>query len=103
MVRLTTAAGSFEARVLAARLGAEGILWELQGNVDGPFAFGPVEVLVDESDLSVAREILLADDVESAFRASDKTVALRSRDRWLIALVLVVAVLFALARVVAHG
>jgi hypothetical protein len=103
MVRLTTAAGSFEARLLAARLGAEGILWELRGNVDGPFAFGPVDVLVDHADLSVAQDILLADDVEAVFNDASGAVPLRSRDRWLVALVLVVAVAFTVARVVAHG
>ena len=102
MVRLTTAAGAFQARILAARLGAEGVLWELRGNVDGPFAFGPVEVLVHESDLEVARELLLADEVETAFRDDTEPVPLRARDRWLIVLVVVACVLFVLARI-AHA
>jgi hypothetical protein len=58
MVPLTTTASSFEARVLAAHLGAEGIVWELRGNVDGPYPVGPVIVLVAEDDLAVAREIV---------------------------------------------
>jgi hypothetical protein len=58
MVPLTTAASPFAARVLAAHLGAEGIVWELRGNVDGPYPVGPVEVLVAEGDLAVAREIV---------------------------------------------
>jgi hypothetical protein len=103
MVPLTTAAGSFEARVLVARLGAEGILWELRGNVDGPFAFGGVVVLVDAADLDTAREILLADDVETAFTRDSDPVPMRARDTWVVALVLAVAVLFALARLFAHG
>jgi hypothetical protein len=67
MVRLATVRSGFEAKVMAARLGAEGIVWELRGSVDGPYPMGPVIVLVDEHDLDVARELLLADDVESAF------------------------------------
>jgi hypothetical protein len=58
MVPLTTTASSFEARVLAAHLGAEGIVWELRGNVDGPYPVGPVMVLVAEDDLAVAREVV---------------------------------------------
>ena len=48
MVRLATVQSGFEAKVLAARLGAEGIVWELRGGVDGPYPMGPVTVLVDE-------------------------------------------------------
>jgi Putative prokaryotic signal transducing protein len=58
MVTLTTAASPFAARVLAAHLGAEGIVWELRGSVDGPYPVGPVEVLVAEGDLAMAREIV---------------------------------------------
>jgi hypothetical protein len=58
MVPLTTAADPFAARVLAAHLGAEGIVWELRGNVDGPYPVGPVEVLVAEADLAVARAVV---------------------------------------------
>lgn len=58
MVPLTTAANPFAARILAAHLGAEGIVWELRGNVDGPYPVGPVEVLVAADDLAVAREIV---------------------------------------------
>ncbi len=70
MVRLATVQSGFEAKVMAARLGAEGIVWELRGGVDGPYPMGPVHVLVDEDDLDVARELMLADDVESAFEQS---------------------------------
>ncbi len=67
MVHLATVQSGFEAKVMAARLGAEGIVWELRGNVDGPYPMGPVTVLVDEHDLDVARELLLVDEVESSF------------------------------------
>src|SRR5262249_50684505 len=66
MVRLATVQSGFEAKVLAARLGAEGIVWELRGAVDGPYPMGPVVVLVEEHELAVARELLLVDGVESS-------------------------------------
>lgn len=70
MVRLATVPGAFEAKVLAARLGAEGVVWHLSGNVDGPYAgLGPVVVYVDEDDVALAREILLADEVDAVFAA----------------------------------
>jgi hypothetical protein len=69
MVRLTTAANAMQARIIAARLGSEGIVWELRGSVDGPLAVGPVEVLVDADGFESANELMLADDVESAFDA----------------------------------
>jgi hypothetical protein len=64
MVPLTTAANPLAARILAAHLGAEGIVWELRGNVDGPYPIGPVEVLVAEEDLAVARQVVVEQDVE---------------------------------------
>ncbi len=58
MVRLTTCADGFEARLVAARLGSEGVVWSLRGGHDGPLAFGTVDVLVDADDLEVAQEVL---------------------------------------------
>jgi hypothetical protein len=58
---------AFHARVIAARLGADGIVTQLRGNVDGPYPIGDVSVWVDEEDADCARELLLADEVESAF------------------------------------
>ena len=60
MVRLVTAEDAFDAQVLAARLGVEGILWELRGSVDGPYPIGPVQVFVAEDDLPEARAVLAA-------------------------------------------
>ena len=65
MALLTTAPGPFAARVLAARLGSEGILWELRGNQDGPYPMGAVQVLVAQRDLRDARELLLADEIDA--------------------------------------
>ena len=67
MVPVLRADGTFHARVVAARLGSEGIVTQLRGNVDGPYPMGSVEVLVTEDDLGAARELLLADEVESSF------------------------------------
>jgi hypothetical protein len=109
MVPLTTAASPFAARVLAAHLGAEGIVWELRGNVDGPYPVGPVEVLVAEGDLAVAREVVAeqrAAAPDAAGGATDDGGAVsdapggsdaardRSRGLWLVlALVLLAAAL----------
>jgi hypothetical protein len=63
MVPLTTAASPIAARILAAHLGAEGIVWQLRGDVDGPYPVGPVEVLVPADDLELARELLQAEPI----------------------------------------
>ncbi len=68
MVPLAKAHDGFAARVLAARLGSEGIVTQLRGGgIDGPYPVGDVEILVRAPDLDAARELLLADEVESAF------------------------------------
>jgi hypothetical protein len=98
MVRLATVRDTFHARVIAARLGAEGIVTQLQGNVGGPYPVGDVHVFVGEDDLDAARELLLVDDVESAFDDSvDNDWLVPSRELWLVlaAIILMAAVLFA--------
>jgi hypothetical protein len=72
MVHLRTVHNVFHARVIAARLGAEGIVTELRGAVDGPYPIGDVSVWVAEADASSAQELLLADEVESAFDLPDE-------------------------------
>jgi hypothetical protein len=68
MVPVARVPSGFHARVLVARLGSEGVVTQLRGGgVDGPYPMGAVEVLVDEPDLPLARELLLVDEVESAF------------------------------------
>ncbi len=70
MRHLTTVQGTFHGRLLAARLGAAGVLAELRGASDGPYPFqGQVDIFVSEADLDLAREILLADAVDAAFDA----------------------------------
>ena len=67
MVHLLTVSNAFEARVVAARLGSEGITVTLRGAVDGPYPFGDVFVDVDASQAAEARALLLADEVEAVF------------------------------------
>jgi hypothetical protein len=67
MVHLRTVPDAFHARVIAARLGADGILTELRGAVGGPYPIGAVSVWVDPEDEPVASELLLADEIEAAF------------------------------------
>lgn len=67
MRHLTTVRGSFHGRVLAARLGAEGILVQLRGIAEGPYPIqGAVEVFVESDQLERAREVLLGDAVDDA-------------------------------------
>jgi hypothetical protein len=99
MVRLATVSSSFHARVIAARVGAEGILTELRGNVDGLYPMaGDVHVFVPEDDLPIAQELLLADEVESAFDddADDEFVP-TAPQLWLVvaSILLLAAFLFA--------
>jgi hypothetical protein len=84
MVRLATVRSTFHARVIAARLGAEGMVTELRGNLDGPYPMGDVHVYVGEDDLAAASELMLADEVESAFDDSeDPDEAPSGREFWL--------------------
>ncbi len=85
MVRLATVSHPFHARVIAARVGCEGIVTELRGCVDGPYpSMGDVHVYVPEIDLAIAQELLLADEVESAFEDEDDGRVARPRDLWLV-------------------
>ena len=101
MVPVLRADGAFHARVVAARLGSEGIVTQLRGNVDGPYPMGAVEVMVTQDDLESARELLLADEVESSFDVDDEAEASArhgapSYGAWLLAAVAGVVLLGAL-------
>ena len=67
MVHLRTVPDSWHAKVLAARLGCEGIVTQLRGSVSGPYPFGSVAVLVEAEQAELAADLLLADEVEAAF------------------------------------
>jgi hypothetical protein len=97
MVRLATVTSSFHARVIAARLGVEGMVIELRGNVDGIYPIGDVHVFVDEDDLAAARELLLIDEVESAFDDPfDNDDPSTPRELWIVlgAILMMACVLF---------
>jgi hypothetical protein len=99
MVRLATVAHPFHARVIAARVGCEGIVTELRGAVEGPYPMGDVHVYVPEIDLPIAQELLLADEVESAFDGDEADGDLRSpRELWLILAALLVMSALTFAR-----
>ena len=99
MVRLATVASSFHARVIAARLGSEGIVTNLRGNIDGMYPMGDVHVYVDADDLPAATELLMLDEVESAFDEPDDAAAdggPTPRELWIIlgAILAIAAVVF---------
>jgi hypothetical protein len=101
MVPVVRVANGFHARVVAARLGSDGIVTQLRGGIDTPYPMGAVEVLVGEDDLEEARALLLVDDVESAFDDPDEGDPPPARHRILPWVALVLAGLLVLADVVA--
>ena len=104
MAHLTSVASAFEAKVIAARLGADGIVTELRGAVGGPYPFGTVEVLVEETELAVARELLAADGADSGAEPDDSLSVLAHdpwyRSRWVPKAALVLLVASVVSRVV---
>lgn len=102
MVPIISSRTSFEAKVLAARLGAEGIMWQYRGDVDGVYPIGAVDVLVAEGDLERARELLLADEVEAALSGDDDGGTDSRRIEWALGAALVLfVVLFVTVRILA--
>ncbi len=98
MVRLATVSTSFHARVIAARLGSEGIVTELRGNVEGLYPVGDVHVYVGEDDLAESQELLLADEVESAFDDDGHADRSAPREAWLVLFALLLVTGLVLAR-----
>ena len=99
MVPVLRATDGFHANVVAARLGSEGIVTQLRGP-DPMYPLGAVDVLVGEDDLAEARELLFADDVESAFDDDLEVVRRRRVAPWVagaLAGLLVVADVIAVA------
>ena len=100
MVKVATARDEFEARILVARLGSDGIVWELRGNVGGPYPVGAVDVLVAAGEEELARALLVVDDADSD--DDDEGVmpsALGDRRVLAAGIVLVLVMLTGLARV----
>ena len=67
LVPVARGVSDFEARILTAQLGAEGIIWELRG-ADAVYPLGNVDVLVPMAELDEARTVLLpaGDDADHA-------------------------------------
>jgi len=67
LVHLATVGSAFEGRVVAARLGADGILALVRGADEGPYPLpGTVEIVVDAAQLDEARSVLAAEALEAA-------------------------------------
>jgi hypothetical protein len=100
MVRLLTSSSPIEAKLIVARLGAEGIVWDLRGSVDGPLPLGPIDVLVDADDFARAREMLLDDDLDAELEptADHPAHVTTGRDVLILAAVLLLALVWAAAR-----
>ena len=77
LVYLTTATSTFHSRVIAARLGADGIVCDIRGAVEGPYPLpGTVDIYVSATDEPLARELLLGDQVDAAFDLTEHSLAL---------------------------
>lgn len=100
LVRVTTCGDAFEARLVAARLGAEGVVWSLRGGHDGPLSLGTVDVLVDVDDLDTARAVL-GGSCELAADTTEPERETTGRDVLVVCAVLVGVILFAIARMAA--
>lgn len=104
MVSVALVKDPFEAKLLAARLGAEGIVWELRGNVDGLYPLGPFEVLVEPDALATARLLL---DGSFEHDDADEEEAAPPRwsrsSQWVTVLVLLTVVLFVAIRMFSLG
>jgi hypothetical protein len=86
MARLTTVGGSFAARVLEARLVAEGITVDLRGCLDSPYQFtvgdmSRVDVFVPAEELDDAKLVLLVDEVDATLDLPPQRDAPRG-DHW---------------------
>ncbi len=115
MTPLTSVAGAFRARLLAARLQSEGIDAQLRGALDSPYGFtvgemARVEVYVPEDELADARYVMLADEVDAALVAptewwdagTDRAAPRRRWPWWVAAAMLAVAILGPVLAVSAH-
>jgi hypothetical protein len=97
MVSVATASNEIHAQIIGARLGAEGILWELQPSVGAPYSVGSIGVLVEQARVEEARELLLVDEVEAVFDDGD-TVESSDGRPWLFVVALVVLLTFVAVR-----
>jgi hypothetical protein len=72
MQHLTTVVGTVQGHLIVGRLRTEGVEAVMSGPGDGPYPFpSEVEILVPESQLALAREVLIANAVEAVFDDDD--------------------------------
>ncbi len=101
MEQLTSVCGSFEARVLSARLYDEGIDAELRGALDSPYGFtvgdmARIDVYVPAEQAKDAQFVLLANAVDAATELPEPTARAHLL-RWPFWIVLVAVVVAAVA------
>jgi hypothetical protein len=67
MVHLVSVHDEFEARLIAARLGSDGILTEIRAPLGSPYPLmGELQIYVGEGDLSLAKELLVSPEPPEA-------------------------------------
>jgi hypothetical protein len=96
MVHLASVPSAFTARVMAARLGADGIFVELRGAaLDAVYPLaGAVDLYVSAEDAEVARELLVDQPLPSAEPWTPRPPGRRSADpTWVYAAALLTAVI----------
>jgi hypothetical protein len=109
MEQLTWVSGSFEARVLAARLYDEGIDAELRGALDSPYGFtvgdlARVDVYVPVDQAADAQLVMLQIEVDAATELPEPVGvgAFPTWPLWVLLVVVVVAAVSPVVRYVAH-
>jgi hypothetical protein len=71
LAKLLTVHSGFHARIVAARLGADGIPVQLTGASDGPYPVGATTLWVLAGDLDEATGLLLLDEAEWVLAEAD--------------------------------
>ena len=94
MVPVASGPNEIHAQIIGARLGAVGIVWELRPTVGAPYAVGGVEVMVESDRLEEARDLLLADEVESVFAEAPDDRVGEAGGLWVFAVALFLLVVF---------
>ncbi len=109
MEQLTSVCGSFEARVLAARLYDEGIDAELRGALDSPYGFtlgemARIDVYVPTDQARDAQFVLLAIEVDAATELPEPRYGARplTWPFWIVLITVVVAALSPIAHFLTH-
>jgi hypothetical protein len=107
MEQLTWVSGSFEARVLAARLYDEGIDAELRGALDSPYGFtvgdlARIDVYVPDDQVDDARLVMLQIEVDAATELPELPAG-RGVSAWPFWIVLLVVVIAAVSPILRYA